>query len=82
MRILESMCPCNECLCLPACKSKVFSHLIQCDIIYRFLEDSIPEIYGWDYDSRIIAVVKALKHPIIYDGLKNNNDYQKIFEVD
>lgn len=74
--------PCYECLCLPACKGKVFSKLIQCSIVYEYLQRSEPFIEEENYESRILSIVMALGHPIIYSGLKGHRDYQRIFQND
>jgi len=78
---LEDMCPCNECLCLAACKSKYFPKLIQCDIIFRFLKESTQK-NGFDYNTRIWSIVRVMGHPMIYANLKESLDCEILFTYD
>jgi len=34
-------CPCKNCICVPICRHKPYSFLIQeCDLVYNYLSDS------------------------------------------
>jgi hypothetical protein len=35
-------CPCKDCLIIPICKSKVYSKMMKCSIIYDYLYDKLP----------------------------------------
>jgi hypothetical protein len=38
-------CPCVNCLCIPVCKFKLYSKLLTCDLIWRYIVDADQDIF-------------------------------------
>ena len=58
MKIKDQDCPCYECICVPACKLKIYIELIRCDLVEDFLFDNL--IKEDDYPQRREVVRRVL----------------------
>ena len=56
-------CPCEDCLCVPICRHKIYTKLVECSLITEYLID--PRLFWARPLDRILKVEECLK-PIIW----------------
>ena len=63
-------CPCEECLCVPICRNKVYVKLVQCSLLETYLID--PLNFTKRPPQRVAKIEKILD-PIIWSYVNNEN---------
>lgn len=56
-------CPCEDCLCVPICRHKVYVELVKCSLVEKYLIE--PLMYNVRPPKRVVKVEKIL-NPITW----------------